>query len=79
MASDELRCCVPPENHRRDASRIRASLGRVADVLATGANDVYIADREGQPPLLIPAIKEVVRLIDVPGGRMVVKLQEELD
>lgn len=56
-----------------------ASLGRVADVLATGANDVYITEREGSKPLLIPAIKEVVRSIDIPGGRMVVKLQEELD
>lgn len=56
-----------------------ASLGKITDVLATGANDVYIADREGQPPLLIPALKDVVRLIDIPGGRMVVKLQEEWD
>lgn len=53
-------------------------LGTVADVLATGANDVYIAEKQpGEKPLLIPAIKEVVREIDVPGGRMTVRLQEE--
>ncbi len=51
--------------------------GEVTDVLATGANDVYIVEREGERPLLIPALKEVVRLIDIDGGRMVVKLQEE--
>ncbi len=54
-----------------------APLGRVADVLATGSNDVYIAEKEGAKPLLIPAIKDVVKLIDVPGGRMIVKIQEE--
>lgn len=54
-----------------------AYLGTVTDVLATGANDVYIAEQEGGKPILIPAIKEVVREIDVPGGRMTVKLQEE--
>ncbi len=52
-------------------------LGTVGDVLATGANDVYIVDQEGRQPLLIPALKEVVREIDVPGGRMTVRLQEE--
>lgn len=54
-----------------------AYLGSVTDILATGANDVYITEQEGQKPLLIPAIKEVVLAIDVPGGRMTVRLQEE--
>lgn len=55
-----------------------AFLGTVTDVLATGANDVYIAERQpGEKPILIPAIKDVVREIDVPGGRMTVRLQEE--
>ena len=52
-------------------------LGIITDVLATGSNDVYITEQDGQKPLLIPALKEVVKVIDVPGGRMVVKLQEE--
>jgi 16S rRNA processing protein RimM len=54
-----------------------AFLGTVADILVTGANDVYITEQEGRKPLLIPAIKEVVREIDVPGGKMTVRLQEE--
>ncbi|MDR3589671.1 MAG: ribosome maturation factor RimM [Negativicutes bacterium] len=54
-----------------------AFLGVVTDVLATGSNDVYIAEREGAKPLLIPAIKDVVKDIDVPGGRMIVTIQEE--
>jgi 16S rRNA processing protein RimM len=52
-------------------------LGTVTDVIATGANDVYVAEQEGKPPVLIPALKEVVRAIDIPGGRMTVRLQEE--
>ncbi len=52
-------------------------LGVVTDVLKTGSNDVYIAEREGKPPLLIPALKKVVENIDLAGGQMRVKLQEE--
>ena len=48
-------------------------LGRVAEVLRTGANDVYVVDGPlGE--VLIPAIAEVVRRVDVPGGRIVVRL-----
>jgi len=56
-----------------------AYLGTVTDVLPTGANDVYIAEQEGNKPLLIPAIKDVVREIDIPGGKMTVRMQEEWD
>ncbi len=43
------------------------SLGRVSEVLATGANDVYVvAGPTGEA--LIPAIASVVREVDVPGG-----------
>lgn len=52
-------------------------LGVVKDVLATGSNDVYIVEQADKPPLLIPALKDVVQKIDVPGGQMIVKLQEE--
>jgi len=56
-----------------------ACLGAITDVLNTGSNDVYITEQEGKKPLLIPAIKDVVKTIDVPGGRIIVKLQEEWD
>lgn len=54
-----------------------ADLGVIADVLTTGSNDVYVAEQEGKKPLLIPAIKDVVKAIDVSGGRMTVRIQEE--
>lgn len=43
-------------------------LGRVREVLRTGANDVYETERA-----LIPAIASVVREIDIEGGRIVVE------
>ena len=42
-------------------------LGTVADVLQTGANDVYVVRGE-RGELLIPAIAEVIDRIDVSGG-----------
>lgn len=52
-------------------------LGEVTDILQTGSNDVYVAEKQGQKPILIPALKEVVRHIDIAGKKMIVKLQEE--
>jgi len=54
-------------------------LGHLADVMRTPANDVYVVDRPGGRPLLVPALKRVVRLVDVAGGRMVVDLPEGLE
>lgn len=52
-------------------------LGIVTDILETGSNDVYVTEKEDGKPLLIPAIKDVVKTIDLKAGIMVVKLQEE--
>ncbi len=50
-----------------------ASLGTVAEVLETGADDVYIV-RDEESELLIPAIDSVVKEIDTGAKRMVVEL-----
>lgn len=47
------------------------ALGHVAEILRTGSNDVYVARREGKE-LLIPAIADVVKEIDVAAGRMTI-------
>ena len=54
-------------------------LGIVENVLRTGSNDVYQARNEEGKELLIPALKAVVKEIDVPGGRMVVEMPGVLD
>lgn len=46
-------------------------LGKVAEILQTGSNDVYVV-RDGSKEYLIPAIGQVVKLIDVSLGRMVI-------
>ena len=54
------------------------ALGRVSDILETGANDVYIA-RNDEGDLLIPAIDSVVKEIDREAGRIVVELLQGLE
>jgi 16S rRNA processing protein RimM len=46
-------------------------LGKVEEIFPTGSNDVYVV-RDGKREYLIPAIEDVVREIDIPGGRMVI-------
>ena len=53
-------------------------LGQVENVLRTGSNDVYQTRRLDGGELLIPALKAVVKEIDVAGGRMVVDMPEEI-
>ncbi len=51
-------------------------LGIVENVLRTGSNDVYAVRSEDGREILIPALRKVVRTIDVPNGRMTVRLSE---
>ena len=44
-------------------------LGTVADVLQTGANDVYVVNG-AKGEVLVPAIAEVIDAIDVSGGEI---------
>lgn len=48
-------------------------LGQVAEVLETGANDVYLV-RGPRGEVLLPAITDVVRELDMEERRMVVRL-----
>lgn len=55
-------------------------LGRVVEIIATGANDVYVVrgTYPGHPEILIPFIESVVLEIDLERGRIVVELPEGL-
>ncbi|MFN2230644.1 MAG: ribosome maturation factor RimM [Anaerolineae bacterium] len=48
-------------------------LGQVAEVLETGANDVYLV-RGPRGEILLPAIADVVLELDLEAGQMVVRL-----
>ena len=53
-------------------------LGTLTDVIQTGANDVYVVEKEGCPQLLLPAIKDCIREIDMEAGEMTVYLMPGL-
>ena len=54
-----------------------SSLGRISQVLSTGANDVYVVTG-GEREILIPAISQCILEVDVAGGSMRVHLLEGL-
>ncbi|MFQ5886205.1 MAG: ribosome maturation factor RimM [Anaerolineae bacterium] len=47
-------------------------LGRVSEVLFTGANEVYVVEGE-RGEILVPAIEDVVKEVDLEGGRLIVE------
>lgn len=52
-------------------------LGVISEVIQTGSNDVYVVKREkGKKDILIPALKKVVKDIDLENKRMQVELLE---
>ncbi|NLN06288.1 MAG: 16S rRNA processing protein RimM [Firmicutes bacterium] len=55
-------------------------LGRVTEILQTGSNDVYVVrpTEKGQKDLLLPALKSVVKKVDLQAGRMEVDLPRGL-
>ncbi len=53
-------------------------LGDVVEILETGANDVFIVDGGDHGEVLLPAIEQVVKWIDLDENRMVVELMEGL-
>lgn len=56
------------------------SLGKIVDIIATGSNDVYVVEKEDtSKQILIPAIKDVVKEVDIPNKKMIVKLLEGLE
>ncbi|WP_298594321.1 ribosome maturation factor RimM [uncultured Mitsuokella sp.] len=54
-------------------------LGRVDNILRTGSNDVYQAHSKDGKEVLIPALKSVVKAIDIAQGKMIVDLLEETE
>lgn len=49
-------------------------LGILDDVMQTGANDVYVVKKKGQPELLIPVIDQCILNVDIEGGEVLVHL-----
>lgn len=53
-------------------------LGKVVEILYTGANDVYVVRGPDGKEILIPAMAGVILEVDLEGGRLIVELLEGL-
>ena len=53
-------------------------LGKVEDVINTGSNDVYIVKNKDRKEILIPAIREVVKNIDLKRKRIIINVIDGL-
>ncbi len=53
-------------------------LGKIKDIIETGANDVYVVEMENKKELLIPAIKQCILKVDLAAGLIEVHLLEGL-
>ncbi len=54
------------------------NLGRVSEILSTGANDVYVVRPDIGKEILIPAVDEFVVAVDLESGRLRVRLSPGL-
>lgn len=53
-------------------------LGKVVDVFQTGSNDVYVVKDEQGKQILLPAIKQVIKNVDIKNKIIIVHLLEGL-
>ncbi|MEN3189908.1 MAG: ribosome maturation factor RimM [Atribacterota bacterium] len=53
-------------------------LGKIEDVINTGSNDVYIVKNKNKKEILIPAIREVVKDIDLKRKRIIINVIDGL-
>jgi 16S rRNA processing protein RimM len=55
-----------------------AELGKVREVIETGAHEVLVVARTGQSDALVPVVRDFIAELDIPGGRVVVRPIEGL-
>lgn len=53
-------------------------LGTLQDVLQTGANDIYVIRKPGEDELLVPAIRDCVKKVDLAAGEITLHLLKGL-
>lgn len=53
-------------------------LGNIIDVYPTGSNDIYVVKNEEGKQVLLPAIGEVIKTVDIENKKMVVHLLDGL-
>jgi 16S rRNA processing protein RimM len=79
VPEDELGALPEGEYYRHELIGLEVidsegrGLGRLEEILETGANDVYVV-RDAESELLVPAIEAVVKEVSLAGGRMIIQL-----
>jgi 16S rRNA processing protein RimM len=53
-------------------------IGKVKEIISTGANDVWVVSRQGEKDVLIPYIEDVVKEIDTPNKKITIHIMEGL-
>ena len=53
-------------------------LGRIESIFPTGSNDVYVCKAGGRE-ILLPAIAEVIRSVDIQAGTVIVRIMKGLE
>lgn len=83
ISSDKLEALPEGEYYWRDIIGLEVHtedgkmLGKIEHIIATGSNDVYVCTG-GEREILIPAIEDVIKKIDLSEGIMIVELLEGL-
>lgn len=70
LVVDMLKCNVYTEENEL--------LGKMIDVLSTGSNDVYVVRTAEGKEILLPAIKDVIKEIDIQNKKIIVNLMDGL-
>ena len=53
-------------------------LGKVDNIISTGSNDVYVVKNKNKQEILIPAIREVIKDIDLVKKRITINVVDGL-
>lgn len=70
LIADMLECNVYTEENEL--------LGKMVDIFNTGSNDIYVVKTEEGKEILLPAIKDVVKEIDIQEKKIIIKLMDGL-
>lgn len=57
---------------------LQEELGEIIDVFSTGSNDVYVVKDNLGKQILLPAIKDVIKNVDIKNKKIIVHLLEGL-
>ncbi len=53
-------------------------LGVLKDVLSYASNDVYVVESESKKEIMVPAVKSIIKKVDLKAGTMTIHLMEGL-